>query len=904
MLWIAAAGIVALEARRRARQRVRAGLPSVGTFSEEALRCPVFSGQTAIRRVSSAHDSRTLDELTQLKEILVCLAPTHVDDFIGSETVRSALFRVEDALPWLVRILQTCEDSRALIEAAEILAQLSPSRLSLQPAICKAGAVQSLLRLLASVRHSPPPQQHGVQQQQKQQSRCFIDGNCAQQDYAEADRVVPLSASVVSAPALAAALRTLVNLTSDPRVNRDAGGGMGAPTVAAAVRQAVLQDEAAMEGLLQLLLLQPYEKEARDVEGGGGVSDVEWQLASLAAWLVAHLASKPYGQQMLVREYGIVPVLVRLVQNGRLACEEAAAAAAAAQRVVSSRTTTGSVLPTASVLPYFYRLSAVQYGLMALVNLTYEDAGAQWAVAAAGALRELELLLRPMGHADGECCDGGGGCFDDGSGDGGGMQGPQQQQADKCDGPPPPPQQQQQLWRYGNASGTGGGGGCGGGGAATGVLRLSVWLLAHLSSCDSRVKAAILDPSHGFLPVLVTLLTAAPHPQPQLESCQQHRRQQHQQYHQQQHGGDQQLMEQQQQHHHQLTQQHEKGLVVVRQQQEEEEEAITAVQQYAAMALVNLTCGAASAKVAVAAAADWGRVAELLHRLATDCGCSDGYGRGNSSGNGSVSAVTGTGRGAGSELLLYIVWLLQHLSLSPLAASLIDPRVVPPLVALLAAPDPHVRLRATAALGALASVSNPNPNPAPPTSVTSSFTSSAACTTAAVTASSSTATAVQHCRSTATASSATAVQDLGEERQQGKVKEKEELRPVSHRAAFLEADGIRRLLAAAAAERDPQVLVYGMLTLSSVVGENDVASAVEAVAGGALGILEGVLVAATGATGPAGHSCYGPGGQAACLIAAAEALEALARAALTGCKRRFTARDTAPVEASSSSSSS
>ncbi len=191
-----------------------------------------------------------------------------------------------------------------------------------------------------------------------------------------------------------------------------------------------------------------------------------------------------------------------------------------------------------------------------------------------------------------------------------------------------------------------------------------------------------------------------------------------------------------------------------------------AVQQFAAMALVHLTRGVHGARPVVAAAMDWEAVVSLLAWLtahvcqATKQACeaasstprsavlvpqspSSSSTVGSTSctiRNISSSSYTTTSRTTSSttsctttscttirtisststddgccccsrgvsELLLYTVWLLHQLSKSPLAAAVIDPRVIPELLAVLrygngGALSSHLRLRAVAAVGALCS---------------------------------------------------------------------------------------------------------------------------------------------------------------------------------------------------------
>ena len=369
------------------------------------------------------------------------------------------------------------------------------------------------------------------------------------------------------------------------------------------------------------------------------------------------------------------------------------------------------------------------------------------------------------------------------------------------------------------------------------------------------------------------------------------------------------------------------------------------VQQYAAMCLVNLTCGVPATKAAVAAAVDWAGMGNLLTWLAAAAqeaaaseaaaaaavaggqggggSGSEGAGAGPSStaaaggaaareaetiaaaaaaaalsgghpqplhapppatttttntttaahGSGSsaptapasvATAAAAATAAATSDLRLYTTWLMQHLSLSPLAAAVMEPGcVVPPLVALMSAPDAHVRLRSAAALGALCSAAGSVavPSQSQP-QLTGSRDAPAAVAASGVTAaeaaspasnSANPAGAAPAIATAATATTAAAPSAVSHTLVSVGAR---------HRAAFLAAGGVRQLVAAAARERDPHLLAYQMLALSSAVGEDDAAAVAEAVGAGALGVLE-VLLASDAA---------------ACIVPAAETLQALANA--------------------------
>ncbi|GIL63094.1 hypothetical protein Vafri_17068 [Volvox africanus] len=672
---------------------------------------------------------------------------------------------------------------------------------------------------------------------------------------------------------IANVLRTLVNLTSNARA--------GAP-----VRQAILRDAPAVHALLGLLLVPEEDAHAWRKRSGSGKHEEEeklgeavaaasvathcewrtasyasrWHIAGLAAWLVAHLCSAPVGQLQLMQE-GIVPALVLLVRRGRMAwtaavAEERAAlwwertvrngplpttagpamvaargnlapAEAGKKRVVAANAddrgaatampatargqvpfiSGGGVLPhvsstllydaaavaaasdgspCASVMPF--TIAAIQYGLMALVNITFDNSANQRAVVTSGMLAELEalfaallqpevLLLTPQSgdwtpgpsrpqeahsetiqasfeeqmktaHDNADCVYGGD------IGDGG------------DDGGYNPPELELELsLRTGYL----------------GIAKFAVWLVAHLSSSDPDLKADIAGPIFSFVPRLLDFLML-----PDLDS---------------------------------------KSAVTggaVRGTAAAATVSVIVVRQYAAMALVNLTCGVPSTKAAVARAIDWDGMAELLQWLAEETERAAAAAAAVAAAAATTAAagarmqppVSDTGDGVGapiSDLLLYTVWLLQHLSLSPFAAAATDPRVISPLVALLDAPDAHVRLRASAAIGALCSASLP-PADGP---------------------------RVSGGPGAATSGGGAATSQ-----------------PPPHRSAFLAAGGVQRLLVAARRERDPHLLAYAMLCLSSGVGD-DVAAVAEAVGGGALGLLE-VLLASE---------------HPACLVPAAEALQ-------------------------------
>ncbi|KXZ52980.1 hypothetical protein GPECTOR_8g351 [Gonium pectorale] len=491
--------------------------------------------------------------------------------------------------------------------------------------------------------------------------------------------------------ALALALRTLVNLTSNPRA-------------AGPVRQAILRDDDAVAAVLQLLSVADLgmELQASDSDNvdqssglgwaapsddqdadGGAAADSEaveaarWQLAGLAAWLLAHLCSAPSGQLQLVQE-GVVSHLVRLVRQARLAWAASEAAAADAngsdaageatearvgaglglllRSAAGSSSSSAALLSAAAVggaasgaraaggaLPY--TIAAMQYALMALVNVTYDNSANQRLAALGGVLEELDCLfaalLQPGVLQDEVATHAAAATGVDpqvGAAPtvGATAETAAEQEARSLRREPGAAKARAQLLR----------------GCCTGVAKFAVWLLAHISSSDPDLKAAIAGPAFGFVPKLLAFLLTQPQPAaaatvPVAVSP---------------------------------------GVVVV--------------QQYAAMALVNLTCGVPATKATVAGAIDWAALVGLLGWLAAEHGQSPLPVEG-------VAAQEREERAAllqvppcvTSELLLYTVWLLQHLSLSPLAAAAADPRVVPPLVALLHASDPHVRLRCAAALG-------------------------------------------------------------------------------------------------------------------------------------------------------------------------------------------------------------
>ncbi|GLC45935.1 hypothetical protein PLESTF_000714100 [Pleodorina starrii] len=635
---------------------------------------------------------------------------------------------------------------------------------------------------------------------------------------------------------------------------------------------------------------------------GPSLEEARWHIAGLAAWLVAHLCSNPMGQLQLMQG-GVVPALVRLVRHGRMAWATAAAegiarrrpgeggvsASAAAEadgdaegraereRVPYTRTASrllphaSSALlydaaaaaaaaaagsPRASAVPYM--IAAVQYSLMALVNLTFDNSPNQRSVARAGMLSELEalfavllqrgvLLPRPPSSWSNRV----GGTVD--------AAGPWAAAVAEAGELP----QQQRGRRSGSGSGeaepsegeydgeAGGGGGPdpdGGGdddddgselefegllrSGYLGVGKFAVWLLAHLSSSDPDLKADIAGPAFSFVPRLLQFVLLP-------DSTQQQQQPDHHHHH-----------------HYQQHQQVTRGQAGPAGASEEQQRTdatahpadaggagftaaasggVLVVRQYAAMALVNLTCGVPSTKAVVARALDWDGMVALMQWLAEekDKAAAAAAEPAEPAPRDPAAAAAGGGGVSGpvSDLLLYTVWLLQHLSLSPFAAAAADPRVVSPLVSLLDAPDPHVRLRAAAAIGALCS--------APlPTEATSGGTAAAA------------------------VAAGSGVSLHSPQPQQ----------PQPHRAAFLAAGGVQRLLAAARRERDPHLLAYGMLCLSSAVGDDNVAAVAEAVGGGALRLLEGLMASE----------------HPACLLPAAEALQALSRAARLGLRRHST----------------
>ncbi|GLI70389.1 hypothetical protein VaNZ11_015170 [Volvox africanus] len=448
----------------------------------------------------------------------------------------------------------------------------------------------------------------------------------------------------------------------------------------------------------------------------------------------------------------------------------------------------------ASAMPF--TIAAIQYGLMALVNITFCNSANQRAVVTSGMLAELEalfaallqpevLLLTPQfgdwalgpsrlreersetslagsgeqmktAYGNADCVDAGD--IDDGGGGDGGYN--------------PPELELELSLRTG----------------CLGIAKFAVWLVAHLSSSDPDLKADIAGPIFSFVPRLLDFLML-----PDLDS----------------------------------KAAVAGGAVRGAATTTAATVSVLVVRQYAAMALVNLTCGVPSTKAAVARAMDWDGMAELLQWLAVESErAAAAAATSTAAGARMQPPVSDTGDGAGapiSDLLLYTVWLLQHLSLSPFAAAAADPRVISPLVALLDAPDAHVRLRASAAIGALCSASLPPADSPRVSSGLGAATSGVGATTS---------------------------------------------QPSPHRSAFLAAGGVQRLLVAARRERDPHLLAYAMLCLSSGVGD-DVAAVVEAVGGGALALLE-VLLASE---------------HPACLVPAAEALQALARGARAGLHR-------------------
>ncbi len=536
-------------------------------------------------------------------------------------------------------------------------------------------------------------------------------------------------------------------------------------------RQAILRDDAALHALLQLLAAAPAppvqqhlpHRHTGLVPGGqpphgwetvaahaavAAPSDqgshcgcdsyfhqqqlqVRWQLAGLAAWLVAHLCSSPMGQLQLVQqgymygqlyehgseqEYGqgtgagegpadevrceergeeggqacsggVVGLLVALVRRGRLTLEAAVAARDAqlgflppceaeeqrgpevgrgeedcredVRRRSSSSSSgrngsrwrrqqhNGETEPAdtaaggCAVLPY--ALAATKYGLMALVNATYEHSGNQRAAAEAGALRELDALLGELLL----------------------LQHIYVTHTHTAHGVHQGRAQQHQQTGQGQLV-------CG---LLGDVSKLGVWLLAHLSSSDPDLKATVAGPGYFFVPKLLAFLLTPhlQHPVPPSQPAAA--------------PAD--------------TEDGEEGTTEGGPAAAAEAEAQTyyvpsatclAVRQYAAMALVNLTCGVPSTKAAVAVSMDWAAMAALLEWLAAPL----------HDASATHSAAASAAAGSTADLLTYTVWLLQHLSLSPVAAAATDPWVVPPLVTVLRhARDPHVRLRAVAAAGAL-----------------------------------------------------------------------------------------------------------------------------------------------------------------------------------------------------------
>ncbi|EFJ51685.1 hypothetical protein VOLCADRAFT_87374 [Volvox carteri f. nagariensis] len=859
---------------------------------------------------------------------------------------------------------QTSTDAEVYAEVTELLALLSPSRRGLQAAICEAGAVPALLRLLASSAFTRPPgNSHstsgsgvllpawraplhaadgprpqlrrsricrdacGDQQQERghragkgkavpaehlnvhsaNRSNCGSgksgssssqeQGQCGEPEKAGAGDG-PAGPSTRDPVVLSYVLRTLVNLTSNARA--------GAP-----VRQAILRDPWVPNTLLSLLHVPDDDDDVNDLtegsaaavaaaSGPGAVRSYlpasRWHIAGLAAWLVAHLCSVPAGQLQLVQE-GVVPALVRLIRHGRMAwvtaaaeraafvraraasaaagpaCTEAdrwhepsvtravkalssggglvggarggshrggnaGAMAAPAAQGLRAPCISGRLMPHASstllydaaaaaaaaagddsprVAAMPYMIAAVQYGLMALVNITFDNSANQRAVAMSGGmLTELEalfgvllqpgvLLPRPATAAmpyntagdpavslELGAGGGAGGVTVGGSGSGG---------RGDDDGGCNTPEYVDMLLRSGYL----------------GLAKFAVWLLAHLSSSDPDLKADIAGPPYSYVPRLLEFLMLPDEDGPQ----------QHQQSGAASTGA---------------TAAASAGVLIVR--------------QYAAMALVNLTCGVPSTKAAVARAMDWDAMTALLRWLAEQTERATAAATGEAAAAAATAcepaapprvhppapaaaaaATTNVGPPI-SDLLLYTVWLLQHLSLSPFAAAVTDSRVISPLVALLEAPDGHVRLRSSATIGALCSALLPHPD------------------------------ATAECGPGAAGKGAAA--GAGADHNPPHANQQQQQQQQPHRAAFLAAGGVQRLLAAARRERDPQLLAYGMLCLSSGVGD-DVVAVTEAVRGGALGLLEGLLVSE----------------HPACLLPAAEALQALARGACAGLRRFF-----------------
>ncbi|KAG2490639.1 hypothetical protein HYH03_011030 [Edaphochlamys debaryana] len=684
------------------------------------------SGGGSLTEEGSDYVARALSEL---KQSLNALASRESDPELAARALETAN---EEALTWLVGLLGAAagDVSLGVVEdVTEVFALLSPTHRGLQPALCRVGAVQALLRLLASA-VEPDDFTSSSSTAGGTEGSVGVRGR-------EGAEAGPLPLSSV---ALAQTLRALVNLTSNPR-----GGSV--------VRQAVLKHERALAALCHLLASAapmplgrfsgcgpadapasataaassssaPAERTREEILVEEQTAAAGWQVSGLAAWLVAHLCGAPQGQLALVQE-GVVPLLVRLLRHGRyMACRKASAAAGRAQHRAwgdGPATTAAGEFDTQEMpfdLPYI--ICTCQYALMALVNITYDHSANQRTVAVSGALAELAPLLD-------ELLPGGSLSYWLGLGLG-------------PDAEPP------QAGAVQLAA------------CSSGLAKYAVWLLAHLSSSDPDLKAAIAGRTYGFVPQLISCLLLPPGPGGQAPGeC----------------------------------------------MPPPAAAAALAVQQYAAMCLVNLTCGVPATKAAVAEALrgedstgrpGWQALAALLNALAEATiayapppGASD---------PGSPSAPSPPPPPPPvADLLLYSVWLLQHLSLSPLAAAAADPGVVSPLAALLAASDPHVRLRSAAALGSLCSVSS-----------------------------------------------------------------------TPHRAAFVAAGGVTALVTAAAAERDPHLLAYELLCLAAAVGDDDSAAVAEAVAAGALGVVEGLL------------------GQphAACLIPAAEVLQALARAARGG----------------------
>ncbi|GIL88470.1 hypothetical protein Vretimale_15374 [Volvox reticuliferus] len=974
MLWLAAAcGFVFWEARRR---RALKGRVVSGLDIQAVLNLTYEKSSSAYGASPSPNVGGF--PLRQLKQELSILldSPSANSDHLGS-LIRDG----ENLLPDLCKLLQASRDAEVLADATELLALLSPSRRGLQAAICEAGAVPLLFRLLASagtpvainphrrkwvgrdsldggprIDNSARPKCQSTEYDQEKGRRLprttssgtdimrsenrsnngsignrgvssFVanpsgsGGNGSHGSSSSSSSSSSMTSHTISGQGLRAAvaadggteegangtvldqvimsnvLRTLVNLTSNART--------GAP-----VRQAILRDASALDALLGLLLVPEEDAHGWRNGGGSGSGECEeeareavaaatnrewrttpsssrWHIAGLAAWLVAHLCSTPVGQLQLMQE-GIVPALVWLVRRGRMAWTAAAAeeraalsckrtarnelrstAAAAAAAVADARRkpagagaeesrvaaagaddraaaaalpptacgqvsymSGGGVLPHvsstllydaatvaaasnssphASAMPFM--IAAVQYGLMALVNITFDNSSNQRAVAMSGMLAELEalfaallqpgvLLLTPQAgvwaqgpsrlhEAHSEMIRAGSAeqmetafANDDGANGDGIENGNDIGDDGGCN---PPELELAMSLRIGYL----------------GIAKFAVWLVAHLSSSDPDLKADIAGPIFSFVPRLLHFLML-----PDLDSK----------------VG--------------ITGEavHGAAAATTTTTTARDVAATTAsvivVRQYAAMALVNLTCGVPSTKAAVARTMDWDGMAALLQWLAEE---TERVAAATTAADGArmqppvtVTAAAASACGGSvsppiSDLLLYTVWLLQHLSLSPFAAAAADPRVISPLVALLDAPDAHVRLRASAAIGALCSAS------VPPTDGPRISGGPGAAISGGIAAAS---------------------------------------QPPPHRSAFLAAGGVQRLLVAARRERDPHLLAYAMLCLSSGVGD-DVAAVAEAVGGGALALLEVLLTSE----------------HPACLVPAAEALQGLARGARAGLRR-------------------